>query len=72
LSATASLLGSVFLVFVVDPAIEVARPAVIDLSRLSRHDLVAAELTRRARAVRLVMNETEAQEVHAVTDRATG
>jgi hypothetical protein len=45
----------------VDGTIEVTGPTVVNGALLSRHDLHAAEDTRRARAVGLVMDEPKGE-----------
>src|SRR5215211_1219561 len=67
-SATPALLGSVFLELVVDPTVDVRRPTVVDLALLSERDLVAAELARRTRAVGLVRDEPDREQVDAAAE----
>jgi hypothetical protein len=68
-SSTPTLLGSIFLVLEVDPAVQVSGAAVVGLAAFSRQDLQSAELTRRTGTVRLMMDEPQAEQVHAATGR---
>jgi len=52
--------------------VEVTGPTVVDGAPLPRHDLHAAEDTRRARAVGLVMDEAEREQVHAAAGWTAG
>jgi len=53
-------------------AVLMRRSAVVGRALLSRHDLLLAELAGAARAVRLVMDEAEREQVHAAAERTAG
>jgi len=56
----------------VDPALQMRRPTVVDLSGVSGQHLVPAELARRAGTVRGMVDEPQREQVHAAAGWTAG